>query len=444
MSDRKLPFDLEAERGVLGGIMVANERMFAVSGQLRTEHFWRQSHAAIYQAMLSLATANTPIDFLTLKNMLGSTAYEEIGPAYLASLMDGVPRATNVEFYARVVIDRWRLRSVMLAADQAERAAFEAAADKGVDVDAVVRSAQEAFYQLSDDVDGETLFDAERLTTELFDDLEQLTKHRGAVTGVSTGLHDLDWLTMGLQPGDLIVIGGRPSTGKTVLGLQFALTASQGGPVLFSSLEMSRQPVWRRALFHTARVDGYRYLRGYLDDATTHRQIAEAMETLRELNLSIHQKAGASPIQIRSTAQRTKLRHGLSLLVVDYLQLMQPSDRSTVKHLNRTQIVGEFARALKELASDLQIPVVVLSQLRRSQERPTMADLRESGDIEAHADVILLLHRAGADEDQFTPGEPVPLELILEKQRNGPTGSINLLNFREQYRFVSAQRGGQR
>jgi replicative DNA helicase len=435
---RDLPRAVEAEASVLGGVIVENNRLADVAGWLKAEHFTQHWAGLVFRAMVSLAKSNTPIDYITVKQELGP-AMSDVGIERLSKLGDGVPRSTNVEYYARLVLDVWRRREAIAKATQV----IEAALELGAEADDVIAKGQESFFRLASTRRSETLWTAGQMTSDIFKEFESLEQRDHEISGLSTGIRDLDDMTFGLQPGELVVIGARPSVGKTGIALQVAMHAASEGHVLFCSLEMGHRSVWRRAVFNTAKVDGFSYQRGRLKgDQTVYTRIAHALEVLRPLRFTLDEQPGMTSVDVRSRAQQIQLRHGLSLVVVDYLQLMRPSDPVAAKKQNRTQIVGEMAWDLKETARTLGVPVIALSQLTRMADektKPTMAQLRESGDIEAHADIILLMHRreTRAQLDDLEIGQPTHVELLVEKQRGNPTGMITLLNFRESYRFVS-------
>jgi replicative DNA helicase len=430
----------DAEAAVLGGVLVHNELLAEVAGLLAAQHFGQPWCRLVYVAMLALAKENKPIDYVTLRAAIGSEGIERIGLDTFARLGEGVPRSMNVRYYADLVIDAARRRAAIGRAMDVVDAAVAPTAS----ADDVISKAQEAFFRLAQTRRGETLHSAHEMTTALYRRLEAADEQGHAMTGLETSIHDLDAMTHGLQGGELVVLGARPSIGKTGLALQVGLHVARSQPVLFCSLEMGQASIWERALFNMARVDGFRFKRGHFKgDPGTDRRISRAMNQLDPLLFWLDEQPAMSSVDVRSKAQQVQLRHGLKLVVVDYLQLMRVADPASVRGQNRAQIVGDMAKDLKEIARTLNVAVLVLSQLRRTDERPTMNDLRESGDIEAHADIILLLHRAKTrDELHDKPaGEPITVELLVEKQRGNPTGLIKLLNFREEYRFASAARG---
>lgn len=426
----------DAEVAVLGGVLLHNPALADIADTLTAKHFGQAWCGLVFTAMVKLAKDGQPIDLVTLRGVLG----ESVRVDRLAALADGVPRATNIKYHAGLVMDAARRRAaISVAMDVIESAvAHQAVADD------VIGQAQEGFFRLAQTKRGDTLFSAHELTSALWKRLEERDQRGHEMTGLPTSIHDLDSMTNGLQPGELVVVGARPSVGKTGLALQIGLHVATTQPVLFCSLEMGKESVWDRALYNLARVDGFRFRRGHFSgDQVTHRRIANALQKLDPLQFWLDEQPGVSPVEVRSKAQQVQLRHGLKLVIVDYLQLMRPADAAAIKGQNRAQVVGDITKDLKEIARTLNVTVLLLSQLRRTDERPTMNDLRESGDIEAHADIVLLLHRAESrDELHEKPvGEPITVELLVEKQRGNPTGLINLLNFREEYRFASAMRG---
>jgi replicative DNA helicase len=436
-----LPRADEAEQAVLGAVILHNPQLAEVAGILRAEHFAQGWCRLVYAAMLQLAKKNQPIDFVTVKDALGDKALDDVGLMRLVKLGEGVPRATNIGYYADIVIDAARRRWAIQKATEVIDAALEPAAG----ADDVLTLAQESFFRLAQTKRADTMWSAAAMTMALYERLEKMSQSDHAMTGLPSGIARMDALTNGFQPGDLIVIGARPSVGKTGFALQLALhVAKQGGWVLFCSLEMGQAPVWDRALWNESRVDGFRYKRGfYRGDEDTDRRISNTMSLLSPLPLQLDEQPGMTSVDIRSKAQQVQLRYGLALVVVDYLQLMHDAGGDRSETL--AQRVGNRAKDLKELARTLNVPVIVLSQLRRLEEgkRPTLADLKESGDIEAHADIVMLLHRIETIEqmDELEVGEPVHVEAILAKQRGNPTAVVRLLNYREQFRFVDETRG---
>lgn len=428
MASVLLEHNLDAERAVLGAILLDPKALDAVGDRLTESAFYRDSHRAIWAAVVRLSQRSVAADLLTVKAELGPKLDECGGAAYLASLIDGVPLATNVRFYADLLKEAATKRAVVLLAH-----GLLEAAGSGLAASELVDEAERRLLALSADATPGEPRSAAELGIAIVPVLDRLHGD-GRIRGVRTGLPTLDALTQGLKPGQLWVLGGRPSEGKSLLAQQIARDVARlHEPVLLVSLEMSDEEQVIRAIAAEAPVDGHRLESGRLTPAEQERA-ADGIETFKRMSLWIDDGADATVLSIRSKARRLKAQHGLSLLVLDYLQLLRPTSKSS----NRQEQVAEMSRALKLLAKELRIPVLALSQLSRATEangtkrKPRMSDLRESGAIEQDADVVLLIHRPEPDAASPTP----PTELVLAKQRNGPTGELHLHCKAEQYRLV--------
>jgi replicative DNA helicase len=424
------PHSLEAERAVLGAVLVDNHHLETVRTLLAAEDFFRVAHQILYKAMCGLGDKGVAIDTLTLSESLGEALDANGGASYLFSLTDGVPRATNVEHYARVVRDRAARRKVIRTARKLEAEAHDvdAAADDLIDrAEAELTTIALNAGGMSDLCGGE---DLAGLVKTFLDDQSARRMH-GGIVGVPSGLPALDNLTDGFQPGTLVIIGARPSQGKTALGLQFALAAE--GPVAFFSLEMGKAQLAVRALALLAQINGWGLRKGLLSP-DEFRRVDRGLEALAGRGLAIDDTPGLTPWALRSKARRFKVQHGLRMVVVDYLQLMTPA-KSGKREQNREQEVAALSRSLKALAKELQVPVIALSQLSRDSAKtgkaPTLADLRESGSLEQDSDIVLLLHRPNL----ATVREEGPVELIVAKHRDGPTGVVDLHWIPQQTRF---------
>lgn len=425
-----LPHNLEAQRAVLGAVLIANERFEGVAAVLTAGMFLRDAHRRIWAALVTLAGRQSALDLVTLREALERAGeLEDVGgPAYLASLIDGVPRATNVTHYAGIVRELHLRRQLMAQA----RALESAAAATDVEASALLDAGMAQLLRLSAETTPGDLVDGPRLASEALAWLEEVAQRRGQgrVSGTPTGWPALDDMTDGLQPGDLIVLAARPSQGKSAAALQMALAAE--GPVAFFSFEMSRAQLAARALATLGRVDGWAMRRGYLSREEQAR-VSRAMDSLAESGLSIDDTAGQTVPQLRAKARRWQVaRGGLRLVVVDYIQLLRPAHRSG----NREQDVAEMSRGLKALARDLAVPVLALAQLNRAVEQqrdrePTLANLRESGAIEQDADGVWFLHRS----DGQSVAQEGPAKMIIAKQRNGPVGSVDLWWYPPSTRF---------
>lgn len=424
--DRSLPHNIDAERSVLGVVIVHNPALYEVAGLLTAEDFYPPRHQRIFAAMTRLLERGVVIDFVTLKNELGKSGeLEEVGgAAYVASLADGMPASANVEYYAKIVREKSILRQLIFAANKVLSSAYEASDDPSVLLD----EAERALLSVSHNSDAGDLMFAEHLLPETMAMLARIFDTKRPVTGVPTGFAELDTFTRGWQPGNLVVLGGRPGEGKSALALQVALHAAQSGPVAFFSMEMSREEILTRALAQVARIDHHMMMQGRLSQ-DDQRKVGEAQQAIAALPITFDDTAALTPFQIRSKAKKLQGRKGLGFVVVDYLQLLQ---RPRSAH-SREEAVADNAWALKVLAGELKVPVLALSQLSRlstkEDRRPTMADLRESGAIEQHANVILLIYKPNAETNGVVTETPA-VELIIAKQRNGPRGVHVDLAFR--------------
>lgn len=427
MSDMT-PHDLDAEKAVLGAVLIDNDHLEIARALISPEQFFRAAHQQLFTAMCRVSDAGQPVDFVTLRAALGD--FEAVGGAvYVSDLVNGVPRATNVAAYARTVHNLASKRRVIKAARKMEARAH----DIDATADALIDEAESELMGISasggEAADLTAGQDLSCLTREWLDE-QASRRHHGGITGVSSGIQTLDRMTEGFQPGDLVIIGARPSQGKTALGLQFAVAARK--PVAFFSLEMGKAQLGARAVALLAEVNGWDMRRGVLGKPELDR-VTKGLDTLASTGLGIDDTAAITPWALRSKARRFKVQHGLAMVVVDYIGLMTPP--KVAKGANREQEVAAISKSLKALAKELQVPVVALSQLNRDSAKtgkaPTLADLRESGSLEQDADVVLFLHRA----DQATVKDEGPAELIVAKQRNGPTGVVDLWWIPQQTRF---------
>jgi replicative DNA helicase len=439
---RTLPHNLEAERSVLGAILIDNHTFNLAAAVITAQAFFRDAHRRIFERMTDLSERNQPIDLVTLKEALERAGeLEEVGgPAYIASLVDGVPRSTNVEYYAQIVKEKATLRALIFSANKILANAYEA----DQEADLILDDAESAIFAVAEDRVKSGFIPMRELVNESFPRIERLFEHKSYITGVATGFDDLDRKTRGLQPGDLVIVAARPSMGKTSLVLNLCQhVATHGGVAGFFSLEMSKEQLFMRMLASEARIDTYRLLSGQIGQRE-YGQITHALETLSEAQLFIDDTAGIGVLEMRAKARRLQAEHGLSVLAVDYIQLMTGRGRFE----NRTLELASISRSLKGLAKELSVPVVVLSQLSRAPEarsdkRPQLSDLRESGALEQDADVVALIFREEMYKLGDEPSENDGVaEIIIAKQRNGPTGTIKLAFLREQTRFANLAHGG--
>ena len=441
------PHSIEAESSVLGGLLLDNAAWDRVSDLLTLSDFYRYEHRMVFGAMSALINANKPADVITVFEQLqGQGKAEEIGGlAYLNSLAQYVPSAGNIRRYAEIVRDRAILRKLVSATDEISTNAFN---PKGRPVAAILDDAEQKIFNIGEEgARTKQGFQAmDTLVVALLDRVQEMADNPNDVTGVPTGFYDLDRLTAGFQAGDLIVLAGRPSMGKTALAINIAehVALNEGLPVAVFSMEMGAAQLAVRIVGSIGRIDQSHLRTGKLTDEEWPR-LTEAIEKLRIISLHIDETAGLTSAELRANARRLSRQCGkLGLIVVDYLQLMSGSSSNDE---NRATELGEISRGLKTLAKELQCPVIALSQLNRSVEtrpdkRPMMSDLRESGAIEQDADIIMFIYR----DEYYTKDackEPGVAEIIIAKQRNGPTGMVKLAFLKPITKFESlASRGG--
>lgn len=431
MEDRVLPHSLEAERAVLGAVLVTG-RVERAADILKADAFFRRGHREMFEAMIALDQQRQPIDMLVLKaELIRRGSLDECGgPAYLAALTDGVPNRTNVAHYAQLVKDAAIRRRVIQMANDCMADAYDGerpAAD-------VVQRADAAIVAIQRNSDPGDLIDLRATQGDLYRDLEYRSNNRGALFGIETGFPSINDLTHGWQRGDMVVVAARPSIGKTAFVLNTVVAAARAGQVAaVFSLEMSRQQLEYRILSHLSTVPLTRLLGGYMgeDDYTA---ASAAMGVIHDLPVFINDRAAKTAGEIRSACRRLKAERGLDLIAIDYVQLM----RGTVegRQTTRNEQITDISRRLKELAGEVDAPLLLLSQLNRagdsrSDKRPILSDLRESGALEQDADLVCFLHRKHHRESG-------PTEFILEKQRNGPTGTVMLAMNRDVQTFTDA------
>ncbi len=438
---RTLPHNLEAERSVLGAILVHNDAFNSAIQVVTPADFYRDAHRRIFDKMVALNERNQAIDFVTLKEELSRAGeLDDVGgPAYVASLADGVPRATNIEYYARIVKEKATLRNLIYAANKIVTNAYEAEQES----DLILDEAESAIFSVADDRLKAGFVPMRDLVKESFPKIEQLFEQKRLITGVPTGFVDLDEMTRGLQGGDMIIVAARPSMGKTSLVLNIAqyVATQPEMTVGFFSLEMSKESLFLRLLTSEAQIDSHRLMSGAIGQKDYSR-ISHALETLSAMKLYIDDSTNISVLEMRAKARRLKAEHGLHLLVIDYVQLMSGRGRFE----NRTLELASISRSLKGLAKELNVPIVVLSQLSRAAEsrsdhRPQLSDLRESGALEQDADLVVLIYRDDVYNKDPNNPDAGTAELILAKQRNGPTGTVKLAFLREQTRFANLAAG---
>ena len=427
LSSHKLPpQNIEAEQSVLGGILIENEAIHRVMEILTSGDFYREAHRKIFDALLSLSERDEPADLITLINELRkSDQLDAIGGAsYVTSLIDSVVTAANIEYYARIIKEKSVLRKLIETSTQIVTRSYE---DQG-DVDNLLDESERAIFEITENRVKPSFYPIRDIVKSSFKTIERLYEKKELVTGVLSGFKELDQKTAGFQPSDLIIVAGRPGMGKTAFCLNIAQYAAMEKriPVAVFSLEMSKEQLVIRMLCSEANVDGARLRTGYLTESDWPR-LTLAAGNLSDAPLYIDDSAAMTVLELRGKARRLNAESGLGMIVIDYLQLMK--GRARVE--NRQQEISEISRSLKALAKELNIPVIAVSQLsRRTEERqgmrPQLSDLRESGAIEQDADLILFLYRDevyNRSEDNPNRGKA---EVIIGKQRNGPTGKIDL------------------
>jgi len=425
------PSNLEMEQGVLGGILLDNHALHQVMEVLDEGDFYREGHRIIYRTMLVLFERGEPIDLITLPAELQRADKLEKagGAAYVASLPDLTPAAAHVGSYARTVREKAVLRTLISTAQNIAARAYE----DPPDVEDFLDEAEGSIFDVAGKKIRPSFFPLDEILKSTLKTLEKLMDRHGLVTGVPTGYRDLDELTAGLHPSDLIIIAGRPGMGKTALALNIARNAAvnDNAPVAFFSLEMAKEQIAIRLFCSEARLNSRNLRRGFIEK-NEWGKLTSAANVLHQAPIFIDDSPGISVLEMKAKARRLKAEHNLQLVVVDYLQLMRGKQ---TRDSSREQEIADISRNLKAMAKELELPVIALSQLNRAVESrqdgvPRLADLRESGAIEQDADVIIFVHRDLKGDS--TPEERAKTDIIIGKQRNGPIGKIDLI-FLEQY-----------
>lgn len=440
------PHSIEAESSVLGGLLLDNGAWDRVGDLLKDGDFYRYEHRLVFAAIGVLINGSKPADVITVFEQLqGQGKAEETGGlAYLNSLAQYVPSAGNIRRYAEIVRERSILRKLVAASDEISTNAFN---PKGRPVATILDESEQKIFNIGEEGarTKQGFQSMDTLVVDLLDRVQEMADNPNDVTGVPTGFYDLDRMTSGFQAGDMIVLAARPSMGKTALAINIAehVALNEGLPVAVFSMEMGAAQLAVRIVGSIGRIDQGHLRTGKLTDEEWPR-LSEAIEKLRTISLHIDESAGLTSSELRANARRLSRQCGkLGLIVVDYLQLMSGSSGDNE---NRATVLGEISRGLKMLARELQCPVIALSQLNRSVEqrpdkRPMMSDLRESGAIEQDADIIMFIYR----DEYYTKDackEPGVAEVIIAKQRNGPTGTVKLAFLNNITKFESLAHGG--
>jgi len=424
---------------VLGGVLLENDALNRALEILRSEDFYRDAHRQIFEALIELSQRGEPADLVTLTDALKRRGDLDVvgGSSYLSTLVDYVPTAANISYYCNLVKQKALLRRLGEVATDIVSKTFE-----GGDVDELLDGAETAIFKIAENRTRPSYFEVKDILKDTFRNIEQLFERKELVTGVPSGFTDLDEMTAGMQAGDLLIIAGRPSMGKTAFCLNLVEYASirseKKVPSVVFSLEMGKEQLVQRLLCSVAKVDASRLRTGDLGTSDWPK-LTDAADKLSQAPVFIDDTPAITVLELRSKARRLKAEHGLGLIVVDYLQLMRGHNPES-----RQQEISEISRSLKALAKELSVPVVALSQLNRSLEnrtdkRPIMADLRESGAIEQDADVIMFVYRDAVycedcrnREKTCEKGHEKDAEVIVGKQRNGPIGTVHL-TFRGEY-----------
>lgn len=434
MLERTLPQSIEAEMCVLGAMILDNEVVSLVVPILNKQSFYKTAHQELFQIIIDLYDKGIPIDLVILREELKKRSLlEKIGgEGYLLQLESAVPTIGNVEFYANVVREKAVKRHLIEVASNIQKQAF----DESVETDHLLDASERAIFDVTQKKFGVSSTKLNEILKDTFSRIESLHDRQSRLTGLSTGFYDLDDRTCGLQPSELIIIAARPSMGKTSLALNMVehVGIVEKKPVIVFSQEMSAQQVAQNMLCSHARIDAHKLRRGFLEDKQWS-ALSYGMGSLSEAPIFIDDMPGLTVLEVRAKARRLKAQYNIQMVVVDYLQLME-APRGIE---NRQQEISIISRGLKSLARELSIPVIAVSQLNRSVEareghRPRMSDLRESGSIEQDADVIILLHR---DKYYDPEKDDDTAELIIAKQRNGPTGVVKLTFLSHFMRFES-------
>lgn len=434
--EQALPNNIEAERSVLGAVLLDNSALLRAREHVQEEDFFLHQHRLIFCQMIELHDKGVAIELVTLTEDLHKNSELEAagGSPFIASLADGMPKVSNIEHYAKIVKEKALLRALIHTTHKIQQDAFEGTDDASTVLDAA-RNSLTALIQLQP---RGGLVAMKQVVTENMERLEKIFTEGKAVTGLATNYSQLDRLTSGLQPADLLVLAARPSHGKTSLALNIAenVAIRNGKPIAFFSLEMSKDSLLQRLLASSAAVDTHKFRTGHLSKEDW-RKMTEALTTIAMAPFWVDDSATSTIADIAARAERAHREHGLVLVVVDYLQLI-----ASRRGRSRQEEVSEISRGLKALAKDLGVPVLALSQLTRAPDReerqPLLSDLRESGAIEQDADVVMFIHRPNLHKKDAAPEERDMADIIVAKQRNGPTDIVKFY-FRSRYtRFEEA------
>ena len=434
---RIMPHSLEAEQSVIGSMLLDREAITVASESLNIDDFYQKHLGSIFDAMIQLYNDNQPVDLVTLKNKLSELGIiEQIGGIkFLSQLATAVPTSAHIKHYANIVKEKAVFRRLINTSNEIANDCYE----NNDDLETVLDTAEKRIFDLIQNRSAEDFAPIKDILLTTLDNIEKAHKNQGKVTGIVTGFDDLDYRTAGLQPSDLVLIAARPSMGKTAFALNVAQHAAirENVPTAIFSLEMSKEQLVNRLLCSESLIDAQKVRTGNLDESDWEK-LAEGSGVMASAPIYIDDTPGISVSEMRAKCRKLKLEKGLGLILIDYLQLMSGSSKSE----SRQQEISEISRSLKALAREMQAPVVALSQLSRACEaradhRPMLSDLRESGAIEQDADVVMFLYR----DEYYNPDTEAKnqAELIIAKQRNGPTGTINLVWLGQYTKFVNME-----
>lgn len=438
LMDRVPPQNIEAEQAVLGAILLDSDALVTAMERVSSDDFYRGSHQRIFEAMIELAQEDEPVDLITLTARLqNKQELEEAGGVtYLSELANAVPTAANVDYYAQIVEEKSMLRRLIRTATQIVSNGYASSEDVGL----MLNDAEQRILEISQRRSSSGFVSIRDVLMEVFERVEFLYSHKGGTTGIPSGFHDLDKMTSGFQRSDLIIVAARPSVGKTAFALNIAQNVGVRAKetVAIFSLEMGAAQLVQRMVCAESNVDALRMRTGFLE-SDDWEKLTMAIGALSEANIYIDDSPGITVADIRAKCRRLKQEKGLGMILIDYLQLISGRGKGD----NRQQEVSEISRTLKQIARELDVPVIALSQLSRGVEqrqdkRPMMSDLRESGSIEQDADIVAFLYR---DDyyDKETEKKNI-IEIIIAKQRNGPVGTVELAFLKNYNKFVSLDR----
>ncbi len=441
-TNRIPPQNLDAERALLGSLLLKPDAIHDISDSISKDAFYAQKHRVIFETMLELATRGEPIDLLSITTRLtDQNLLEQAGSrSYVAELITATPSPNNISHYADLVSRKYVMRSLIDAAYRITEYSY----DDSHDTEQTLDEAEKLVYAVGDIASSHSFVSLAEKLPDAWDRIERLSKQKDTIRGVPTGFPDLDTMLSGLHPSDLIILAARPSMGKTSLALDIARNTAvrHGTAVGIFSLEMSSEQLIDRMLSAESNVNSWKLRTGNVHDESDFDRIRDALETLSKAPVFIDDKPGNNILSMRAVARRLKREHNVGLIIVDYLQLMTPVGMKASDSL--VQQVTEISRSLKGLARELSVPVLALSQLSRAVEqrggKPRLSDLRDSGSIEQDADVVMFIHR----DDKHNPESDRPniAEILIEKHRNGPTGKIELYFDEKRTTFVPVDKSG--